>query len=104
MKRWVLAVWDFVVGDDWVTAAGVVLAGGATAALQSAGVVAGWIVPVAGVGLLTRAGGRRRGGPGGPEAHRRQHRTGAGTECRCAAAVRRLTAVWCLFAATRANR
>ena len=31
--------WDFVVGDDWRAAAGVVLAIGATAALAAAGIV-----------------------------------------------------------------
>lgn len=62
MRRALLAVWDFIVGDDWVTAAGVVVAGAATAALQSAGVVAWWILPVALVVLLTRSVTRHRGG------------------------------------------
>ena len=44
--------WDFVVGDDWVAAAGVVLAIGATAALVAAGVNAWWLMPLAVVGLL----------------------------------------------------
>jgi hypothetical protein len=56
-----LAIWDFVVGDDWVTAAGVVVAGGAAAALQSAGVAAWWVVPVAVAVLLTRSLARHRG-------------------------------------------
>ena len=60
MKRWLLAIWDFLVGDDWVTALGVVIAGGATALLQSAGVVAWWIVPLAVVVLLTRSVARHR--------------------------------------------
>jgi hypothetical protein len=39
--------WDFVVGDDWLAAAGVVLAIGATAALAHDGVTAWWLLPVA---------------------------------------------------------
>jgi hypothetical protein len=61
MKRTLLAIWDFIVGDDWVTAAGVVLAGAATAALQSAGVVAWWLIPLAVAVLLTRSLARHRG-------------------------------------------
>ncbi len=62
MKRALLAVWDFVVGDDWVTAAGVVVAGAATAALQSAGVAAWWLLPLAVALLLTRSVARHRRG------------------------------------------
>jgi len=47
-----LAVWEFVVGDDWRTAVGVVLALVLTAAIAQAGVVAWWVVPVAVVVLL----------------------------------------------------
>ena len=39
--------WDFVVGDDWRAAAGVVLAIGATAVLVAAGINAWWLMPVA---------------------------------------------------------
>ena len=39
--------WDFVVGDDWRAAAGVVIAIGATAALVAAGIDAWWLLPVA---------------------------------------------------------
>ena len=39
--------WDFVVGDDWRAAAGVVIAIGVTAALVAAGVDAWWLMPVA---------------------------------------------------------
>ena len=62
MKRALLAIWDFIVGDDWVTAAGVVVAGAATAALQSVGVVAWWLIPLAVAVLLTRSLTRHRGG------------------------------------------
>lgn len=61
MKRALLAIWDFIVGDDWVTAAGVVVAGAGTAALQSAGVVAWWLIPLAVAVLLTRSLARHRG-------------------------------------------
>ena len=44
--------WDFVVGDDWVAAAGVVIAIGATAVLVAAGVDAWWLMPLAVVALL----------------------------------------------------
>jgi hypothetical protein len=54
-------VWEFVVGDDWRTAAGVVLALGVTALLASADVAAWWVMPLAVLGLLAlslrRAGG-----------------------------------------------
>jgi hypothetical protein len=49
------AVWDFVVGDDWRTAAGVVVAIGATAALEGAGVPAWWVIPLAVLALLVRS-------------------------------------------------
>jgi hypothetical protein len=38
--------WDFVVGDDWRAAAGVVIAIGATAAIVAAGVNAWWLTPI----------------------------------------------------------
>jgi len=45
-------VWEFVVGDDWRTAAGVVVALAATALLASVGVAAWWVMPLAVLGLL----------------------------------------------------
>jgi hypothetical protein len=45
-------VWDFVVGDDWRVAAGVVVALIVTAIIAGAGVAAWWILPVAAAGLL----------------------------------------------------
>jgi hypothetical protein len=44
--------WDFVVGDDWRSAAGVVVALGVTAALVAAGVNAWWLMPAAVVAVL----------------------------------------------------
>jgi hypothetical protein len=40
------AIWDFVVGDDWQVALGVVIALGATAVLASSGAAAWWVLPV----------------------------------------------------------
>jgi hypothetical protein len=39
--------WNFIVGDDWRAAAGVLLAIGLTAILAAAGVNAWWLMPVA---------------------------------------------------------
>jgi len=39
--------WDFVVGDDWLSAAGVAIAIGATAAVAAGGVAAWWVLPLA---------------------------------------------------------
>jgi hypothetical protein len=46
------SIWDFFVGDDWVTAAGVVAALGATALIAGASSSAWWVMPIAVVGLL----------------------------------------------------
>ena len=55
--------WDFVVGDDWIVAAGIVLALALTALIADDDVDAWWILPPAVVGLLVlslrRATGRR---------------------------------------------
>ena len=46
-------VWEFIVGDDWITALGVVIALGVTAAIASANAAAAWwVMPVAVVALL----------------------------------------------------
>lgn len=45
-------LWDFVVGDDWRIAAGVVLALAVAALVAGTSVAAWWIVPVAVAGLL----------------------------------------------------
>jgi hypothetical protein len=39
--------WEFVIGDDWLVAALVATAIGATAVLAAAGVAAWWLLPVA---------------------------------------------------------
>ena len=46
-------LWDFVVGDDWRIAVGVVVALALTAVVAGSGVAAWWIVPVAVAILLT---------------------------------------------------
>ena len=45
-------VWEFVVGDDWRTAIGVVLALAVTAAVATTDVSAWWIMPPAVLALL----------------------------------------------------
>lgn len=46
------AVWDFVVGDDWQVAAGVVLALGITALVAGTAVAAWWILPLGALLML----------------------------------------------------
>ncbi len=46
------AVWEFVVGDDPVTAFGVVVALGATALIANSGAPAWWVMPLAVLALL----------------------------------------------------
>lgn len=52
VRRASRAVWDFVVGDDWVTALGVAAALGGTALIAGTGASAWWIMPVAVAALL----------------------------------------------------
>ena len=53
LRALLLAVWDFVVGDDWRTAAGVVVALAVTALLaHQAKVAAWWVTPAAVLALL----------------------------------------------------
>jgi hypothetical protein len=47
-----VAVWEFVAGDDWRTAVGVVLALALTAVIAAAGIAAWWVTPLAVVALL----------------------------------------------------
>lgn len=54
------AIWEFVVGDDWVTALGVALAIGLTAAVAATGAAAWWVMPIAVPGLLAASLRRRR--------------------------------------------
>lgn len=45
-------IWDFVVGDDWRIAVGVVAALGLTALVAGSGAIAWWILPAAVVAAL----------------------------------------------------
>jgi hypothetical protein len=51
LRRFGTFWWDFVVGDDWRIAVGVVAALGVSAALAATGVPAWWLLPSA-VALL----------------------------------------------------
>jgi hypothetical protein len=55
-------LWDFVVGDDWRIAVGVLVAIGVTALVAGTTVAAWWILPAAVAGMLAmsvwRAAGR----------------------------------------------
>jgi hypothetical protein len=48
-------VWEFVVGDDWRVAAGVVVTLGVTAAVAGAGAGGWWVMPPAVVLLLAES-------------------------------------------------
>lgn len=39
--------WDFVIGDDWLAAAGIVVGLAATAVIAAVGLSAWWVMPVA---------------------------------------------------------
>jgi len=52
VRPFLLAVWDFLVGDDWRAAIGVALALALTALIAGAGVSAWWVMPGAVLGLL----------------------------------------------------
>ena len=55
LRRAAGAVWEFVVGDDWVTATGVVAALGLTAVIAGTGAAAWWIMPIAVIALLAHS-------------------------------------------------
>jgi hypothetical protein len=52
LKSFALFWWDFLVGDDWRIAAGVILALAATAAIATTSLPAWWLVPIAVAALL----------------------------------------------------
>jgi len=60
LRAFLFGVWDFVVGDDWRTALGVVASLGAVALLARAGISAWWLMPPA-VALLLGLSLRRAG-------------------------------------------
>jgi hypothetical protein len=55
LRTLALPVWDFVVGDDWRTAIGVVVAIAATALVAASGIASWWVLPVAVAVLLVRS-------------------------------------------------
>jgi hypothetical protein len=52
MKRFVVFWWDFLVGDDWRVAAGIMLGLGLTALLATTSLPAWWLLPLAVAGVL----------------------------------------------------
>jgi hypothetical protein len=54
-RRIALAVWDFVVGDDWTAALAVAAILGATALIAAAGLPAWWLAPPAVLLFLRRS-------------------------------------------------
>jgi hypothetical protein len=49
------AVWEFIVGDDWLVALGVAVTLGLTAVVAGAGASAWWIMPLAVIVLLAHS-------------------------------------------------
>jgi len=47
--------WDFIVGDDWRVAAGIVVALALTAVLVNQSIVAWWLLPLAVIVLLAES-------------------------------------------------
>lgn len=58
IRRLGAGVWEFVVGEDWRVALGVVVTLGATALVATVGVPAWWITPIAILAILHRSIGR----------------------------------------------
>ena len=52
VEAFLAGVWEFVVGDDWRIALGVVLALALTALIATTDVAAWWVMPPAVIGLL----------------------------------------------------
>jgi hypothetical protein len=52
LRRFGTFWWEFVIGDDWRIAAGVVVALGASAALATTDEPAWWLLPIAVAALL----------------------------------------------------
>ena len=61
LARAALAVWDFVVGDDWRVAVGVAAAIAITALVAASAVTSWWVLPTAVIALLVNS--LRRAGP-----------------------------------------
>jgi hypothetical protein len=52
LRRFGAFWWDFVVGDDWVVAVGIVLGLAGVALLEHAGIAAWWLLPLVVAALL----------------------------------------------------
>jgi hypothetical protein len=61
LGRAALAVWDFVVGDDWRVAVGVAAAIAITALVAASPAASWWVLPTAVIALLVYS--LRRAGP-----------------------------------------
>ena len=53
LRAFVLFWYDFIVGDDWRVAAGVIVALAATAGLAALDIPAWWLMPVAALTMLS---------------------------------------------------
>jgi hypothetical protein len=62
MRGAALGIWDFVVGDDWRVALGIVLTLGVTAVMAALDLPAWWVSPIATLAILYLSV-RRAGGP-----------------------------------------
>ncbi|MBK5218487.1 MAG: hypothetical protein JJE35_01685 [Thermoleophilia bacterium] len=61
MRGFWLGIWEFVVGDDWRVALGIVAMLAATALIAALDLPAWWLSPIATLAILHRA--VRRGAP-----------------------------------------
>jgi hypothetical protein len=52
MRRFARFWWDFLVGDDWLVAAGIVLALALTALVATTSIPAWWLLPLAVAAVL----------------------------------------------------
>jgi hypothetical protein len=55
IRAFAAGVWEFVVGDDWRVALGIVATLGATALVAAAALAAWWVAPVATLAILHRS-------------------------------------------------
>jgi hypothetical protein len=55
IERIARGAWEFVVGDDWRVALGIVAMIATTAGLEALGVPAWWLAPVATIAILYRS-------------------------------------------------
>lgn len=63
MRGAALGIWEFVVGDDWRVALGIVAILGATAVIAALGLPAWWLSPIATIAILYLSVRRAGAGP-----------------------------------------